>query len=109
MTSPPSAELEAHRFAFFARAAQAQAEPLPVALDADDLERQQIAFAHDILGMADAPVDELRYVDEALDGPFDARERAERDELGDAADDDLSFLVLVDDVVPLLGLARAAG
>ena len=82
---------------------------MPVALDADDLQRQQVALAHDFLRVRDAAVDQLRDVDQALDRAFDARERAERDELGDHARHDAADLVLVDDEVPLLPAARGAG
>ena len=90
--------------AFVARFAKAEAQAVTVALDADNLQRQEVAFAHDFLRVGDAAVDEFRDMDQAFDGALDARKRAEGDELGDHAGHDAPDLVLVDDEVPLFGL-----
>ena len=41
---------------------------MPVVLDAHDLERHHVVLVHDLLGVADPSIDELRDVHEALDG-----------------------------------------
>ena len=82
---------------------------MTVALDAHDLQRQQVALAHHFLRVRDAAVDELRHVDQAFDRTLDAREGAERHELRDHAGHDAPDLVLVDDAGPTAPAARAAG
>ena len=77
---------------------------MAVPLDADDLQGQQVCLPNDFLRVADATIDELRHVDQAFDWPFDTGERPERDELRNEPGHHLSFLVLVDNGVPLLGL-----
>ena len=98
------AEDVAHALALVARAAQAEAEAVAVTLDAYDLEREQVALADDVARVADAAVDKLRDVDQALHGPFDPRERAEGDQLRYQTGDHLALLVFVDDGLPLLGV-----
>src|SRR5207245_2734480 len=66
-------EAESHPLAFFPRIAQAEAEAVPVTLDAHDLQREQVALTHDLLRVGDAAIDQLRYVDQTFDRTFDAR------------------------------------
>src|SRR3972149_5052943 len=84
---------------------------MTVALDADDPQRQDVADVHCFARVGDAPLYQLRYVDQALNRAFDAGEGAKRDELGDNAGDDVVHLVLVDYAVPLgrLGPPYAEG
>src|SRR5690606_15816415 len=58
------------------RLAEREAEAVTVVLDADDLQRDDIAFLHDFLGVTDTTVDELGDVHEALDRVRQTREGA---------------------------------
>ena len=73
-------------------------------LYADDLYGQHVAFVGDLSGVVDPTVDELRDVDEPLNGAFQAGEGAEGGKLGHLAGDDLSFTEVGDDLLPALGL-----
>ena len=80
---------------------------MAVVLDADDLDRDDVALFDDFLRVGDAAVDELRDVDQAFDRALQADEGAERRELRDLAGDDLPFAVAGDDLFPALGLGAA--
>ena len=82
---------------------------MPVVLDANDLERDDVAVLKDFLGVTDAPLHDLRHVHQTLDGARQASEGAERDELGDDAGDDVADGVLGDHLLPLLRRGTADG
>ena len=82
--------------------AERQAQAVSVVLDAHNLQRHDVAFLHDLLGVADATVHQLGDVDETLDRPREPSERAERDELCDHTGDDIAHLVTRDQLLPLL-------
>ncbi len=61
--------------------------------------------------MGDAPVHQLRYVDEPLNRPFNPGEGAEGNQFGDGAGHYLAHIVLIDNLLPLfrLGATDAEG
>ncbi len=88
-TLPSGAKIQPSRSASSRACAEAQPEPVTVALDAHDAQRHDVALAHHLARVLDAAVDQLRDVNQALDRPIDPREGAERDELGDLAGHEL--------------------
>ena len=97
-------EAEAHRLGVVARLAQAQPEAVAVLLDAHQLDRHDHAFLQHLARVLDAPVRHLGDVDEPLDGPVEAHERAEGHQLRDPPDQHLADDEAVHGAVPLLGM-----
>src|SRR6185437_397429 len=86
-----------------------QADPPPVQVDVDDLYEDLLAHLNDLLRDLHVPVGQLGDVHQALDALLDADERAERDQLGDPAGNDLADLVRAGELLPrvfLRGLQR---
>src|SRR5829696_1207990 len=88
-----------------------QADPAAGEVEIDDLDPQLLAGRHDLVGRVDVVRRHLRDVHEALDAVADLHERAELDELGDPAVDQLADLVAAGELLPgilLRGLEREA-
>src|SRR5262249_47389367 len=100
-------EAEAHDLAAVARLLEREPEPVPVAFDADDPQRQDVADVDRLTRVRDTTVDQLAHVDKALHGPFQASEGAKGHELCDHAGHDVVDVVAVDDAVPMGGLGAA--
>ena len=77
---------------------------MPLGVERDDLELELLALVDDVGRMGDALVRELADVDEALEPVADAHERAEVDELGDRAVDDVADVEVRDRRMPRVGL-----
>src|SRR6185503_8420646 len=84
-----------------------EAEAMALRVQADDPELQLLALVDHITRMGDALVGELADVDQALEPVAHAHERAEVDELGDRAVDDVSDLEVGDGRVPRIRLEPA--
>ena len=80
---------------------------MPLGVERDDLELERLALVDDVARMGDALVGQLADVDQALEAVADAHERAEVDELGDRAVDDVADLEVRDRGVPRVGLQAA--
>ena len=96
---PPRAYL-----GLFAGLPEAQAEALSVTFNSDYLEGHHITLFDDLTRMGDAPVHQLRYVDQPLNRPFNPGEGAKGNEFGDGAGYYLAHLILIDNLLPLLRL-----
>ena len=70
-----------------------QADPPAGEVEVDDLDPQLLAGRDDLVGRVDVVRRHLRDVHETLDAVADLDERAELDELGDPAVDELADLV----------------
>src|SRR6185503_2403240 len=81
-----------------------EAEAMALRVQADDPELQLLALVDHITRMGDALVGELADVDQALEPVAHAHERAEVDELGDRAVDDVADLEVRNRRVPRVGL-----
>jgi hypothetical protein len=86
---------------------EAEAQAVPLGVERDDLELERLALVDDVTRMGDALVGQLADVDQALEAVADADERAEVDELGDRAVDDVADLEVRDRGVPRVGLQAA--
>ena len=80
---------------------------MPLGVERDDLELERLALVDDVTRVGDALVGQLADVDQALEAVADAHERAEVDELGDRAVDDVADLEVRDRGVPRVGLQAA--
>ena len=80
---------------------------MPLGVERDDLELERLALVDDVARMGDALVGQLADVDQALEPVADAHERAEVDELGDRAVDDVADLEVRHRGVPRVGLQAA--
>ena len=80
---------------------------MPLGVERDDLELERLALVDDVARVGDALVGQLADVDQALEPVADADERAEVDELGDRAVDDVADLEVGDRGVPRVGLEAA--
>src|SRR3954454_17205811 len=80
---------------------------MPLRVERDDLQLERLALVDDVTRMGDSLVGQLADVDEALEVVADAHERAEVDELGDGAVDDVADLEVRDRGVPRVGLKAA--
>src|SRR5690606_7610042 len=78
------------------RLLQAEPEAMALRVEADDPQLDLLALLDDVAGVGDALVGQLADVDQSLEALLDANERAEVDELGDRAVDDVADLVLGD-------------
>ena len=83
-----------------------QRDAAALEVDVDDLDEDLVADLHDLLGDLDVALGQLGDVHQALDALVDADERAERDELGDLARDDLTDLVGAGELTPRVFLRR---
>src|SRR5262249_14832360 len=86
-----------------------QADPPPVQVDVDDLDEDLLAHLDDLLRDLHVAVGQFGDVHQALDALLDADERAERDQLGDPAGNNLADLVGARELLPrvfLRGLQR---
>src|SRR4029079_8623937 len=81
-----------------------EAEAMPLGVERDDLELERLTLVDDVTRVGDALMGQLADVDEALEHVPDAHERAEVDELGDRAVDDVADLEVRDRGVPRVGL-----
>src|SRR5262245_5321880 len=88
------------------RLLQRQTDPAPVEIDVDDLYEDLVAHLDDLFGDLDMPVGELGDMNEALDALLDPDERAERNQLGDPARDDLPDLMHPRKLLPGVFLRR---
>ena len=90
-------------------ALQREREPAPLAVDLDDLDVDRLALRDDLARVLDVMLGELGDVDEALDAREDLDERAEGDDLRDAALDDVVLVVALEHLLPgvVLGLLEA--
>ena len=70
---------------------------MALGVQADDAQLDLLPLLDDVTGMGDPLVGQLADVDQALEALLDAHERAEVDELGDGAVDDVADLYLVTD------------
>ena len=86
---------------------EAEAEAMALGVERDDLELERLALVDDVTRVGDALVGQLADVDQALEPVADAHERAEVDELGDRAVDDVADLEVRDRGVPRVGLQAA--
>ena len=80
---------------------------MSLGVERDDLELERLALVDDVTRMGDALVGQLADVDQALEPVADADERAEVDELGDRAVDDVADLEVGHRGVPRVGLQAA--
>src|SRR5204863_2131804 len=85
-------------------AAQGERQAAAFGVDLDDLDLDVLPLLYDLARSLDAVLGQLGDVDQALDPGHDLGEGAERDDLGDAAGDDVALLGLVDDALPGIGL-----
>ena len=83
-----------------------QRDPPPLQVDVDDLDHDLGADLDDLLGDLDVPLGQLGDVHQALNAVVDADERAERDQLGDLARDDLLDRVGPGELPPRVFLGR---
>ena len=80
---------------------------MALGVERDDLELERLALVDDVARMGDALVRQLADVDQALEAVADADERAEVDELGDRAVDDVADLEVGHRGVPRVRLQAA--
>ena len=80
---------------------------MALGVERDDLELERLALVDHVARMGDALVRQLADVDEALEAVADADERAEVDDLGDRAVDDVADLEVGHRGVPRVGLQPA--
>ena len=80
---------------------------MALGVERDDLELERLALVDDVARVGDALVGQLADVDQALEAVADADERAEVDELGDRAVDDVADLEVGHRGVPRIGLQAA--
>ena len=80
---------------------------MPVSLDADDLQGEEVALSDHLLGVLDAAVNQLRNVDQPFDRAFNAGEGAERDQLRHQSRDHLTLVIRIDNGIPLCGVGPA--
>jgi hypothetical protein len=83
-----------------------EADPASLEVDLDDLDPKLLPGIDHLLGQVDVVRRHLRDVDKAFDAVAHLDERPERDELGDAAVDQLANLVAVCELLPRVGLGR---
>src|SRR5206468_5585171 len=86
---------------------EAQAQPMPLGIERDDLELERLALVDDVARMRDALMRELADMDQALEAVSDTDERTEVDQLRDRAVDDVADLEVRDGRVPRIGLEAA--
>ena len=86
---------------------EAEAEAMALGVERDDLELERLALVDDVARVGDALVGQLADVDQALEPVADAHERAEVDELGDRAVDDVADLEVGHRRVPRIRLEPA--
>ena len=77
---------------------------MALGVERDDLELERLSLVDDVTRMGHALVGQLADVDESLKSVADAHERAEVDELGDRAVDDVAHVEVSDRGVPRIGL-----
>ena len=75
---------------------------MPVVLDTDDLQRNDVAILEDFLWVTDPSLNDLGDVDQTLDGPGQSGECTEGDQLSDHTGNDVAHSVLGDHLLPLL-------
>src|SRR4051812_44357385 len=85
---------------------QRQRDAATLEVDVDDLDEDVVTDVDDLLRQLHVALGQLGDVDQALDAVVDAHERAERDELGDLARDDLTDRVGPGEVLPRVLLRR---
>src|SRR5690606_33304649 len=88
---------------------QREADPAAVEVDVDDLDEDLGADLDDLLGDLHVALGQLGDVHQALDAPLDADGRAERNQLGDLAGDDLADLVRAGELLPGVFLGGLEG
>src|SRR5690606_5933177 len=88
---------------------QREADPAAVEVDVDDLDEDLGADLDDLLGDLHVALGQLGDVHQALDALLDADERAERNQLGDLAGDDLADLVRAGELLPGVFLGGLEG
>ena len=82
---------------------------MALGVERDDLELELLALVHDVAWMGDTLVGQLADVDQALQPVTDAHERAEVDELGHRAIDDVAYVEVGHRRMPRVGLQAADG
>src|SRR5512133_3519937 len=81
-----------------------QRQPTALGIDLEDQHRHRVALRHDLPGILDVMLRELGDMDEAFDARQDLDERPESDDLRHLALDDVAFLVLLEHLLPGIGL-----
>ncbi|EGJ78183.1 putative 30S ribosomal protein S1 [Streptomyces sp. Tu6071] len=85
---------------------QREADAAALQVDVDDLDEDLVVDLDDLLRDLHVALGQLGDVDQALDALVDADERAEGNELGDLAGDDLTDLVRPGELLPRVFLRR---
>ena len=93
-----------HRHGALLDPLQREREPAAVAVDLEDEHVDGVALGDDLARVLDVVVGELGDVHEPLDAREDLDEGAERDDLRDAALDDVALAVAVEHLLPRVGL-----
>src|SRR5712691_3948727 len=85
-------------------ALQRQRQPATLRVDLQDQDRNGVPLRHDLTRVLDVVLRELGDVHEPFDARKDLDERAERHDLRHAALDDVALLVLLEHLLPRVGL-----
>src|SRR5664280_321563 len=80
---------------------------MPLGIEGNDLELERLTLVDDIAGVGDSLMGEFRDMDQAFETVANADERAEVDELGDGAVDDIANLEVGHRGVPWVRLKLA--
>src|SRR6185436_12925957 len=83
---------------------QREREPAAVTVDLEDEHVHRVALRDDLARVLDVVLRELRDVHEALDAGQDLDEGAERDDLRHASLDDVALAVVLEHLLPRIGL-----